>query len=169
MSRVQISPGPFMMVKSYYVAKSRFGKGVFASRGIRKGELIMRFRGRIISGSGLDNVSEKGRDPLTDPLQVDGNKFMLIMEPYVLVNHSCDPNSGIKGGTDLIAITKIRKDEEILYDYSSVWLEGFGCKCGSPNCRGFVSEFTSIPKRKQKRYIKLGIVPDFIIDRINLD
>jgi uncharacterized protein len=155
-------------MESYYVAKSKFGKGIFAARDIKIGELIMNFKGMIISGNELGKVAKKGRNALTDPLQVSDDRFMLILSPYVLVNHSCDPNSGLKNITKLVAIKNIKKGDEIFLDYSSVWLEGFRCRCGSRYCRGYISEFDSIPKLTQRRYIKLGIVPKFILNKIRI-
>lgn len=152
-------------MKKYYVSKSRFGKGVFASSGIKKGELIMKFKGKIISGDQLDKITKAGRNTLVDPLHISEKKFMLILEPYVLVNHSCNPNAGLKRNINLVALRNIKKDEEIFYDYSSVWWEGFRCRCGQPNCRKYVSTFHSIPKKIQKKYIKMGIVPKFILNK----
>jgi hypothetical protein len=155
------------MDKKYYISKSKFGKGVFASKKIKTGELIMNFNGKIISGNELNKVTDVGRNALVDPLQVSDNKFMLILEPYVLVNHSCNPNAGLKNKTRLFAIKSIKKDEEILYDYSAVWFEGFKCECGNKNCRGYVCQFHSIPKNIQKKYIQLGIVPKFILNKLH--
>ena len=154
------------MKKTYYVSVSSFGKGVFALRDIKKGELIMKFKGKIISGNELDQITKAGRNTLVDPLHISEKKFMFILEPYVLVNHSCNPNAGLKRNVNLITLRNIKKGKEIFYDYSSVWWEGFRCKCGELNCRKYVSTFHSIPKKIQKRYIKLGIVPKFILNKL---
>ena len=154
------------MMKNYYTSKSHFGKGVFALRDIKKGELIMKFKGEIISGNELHKVTKAGRNTLVDPLQITDNKFLLIREPHVLVNHSCNPNAGFKKRFDIIELKNIKEGEEIFFDYSSVWLEGFRCKCGEPNCREYVSTFHSIPKRTQRKYIRLGIVPKFILNKV---
>ena len=68
----------------------------------------------------------------------------------------------------MIAICDIKKDEEIAYDYSSTWYDGFECKCSSRNCRGHIGDFSGIPKAVQKKYLRLGIIPDFIKDNIKI-
>lgn len=85
-----------------------------------------------------------------------------MSEPYVLVNHSCNPNAGIKNSRILTAIKNIKKNEEITYDYSTVWFEGFKCKCGNTNCRGYISDFLGLSKKDKEKYLKLGVVSEFI-------
>ncbi len=150
----------------YYIKQTKYGRGVFATRNIKIGEKIFTMDGNRISKENLHLISKSGRSSLVDPLQVSENKFINMIEPYVLVNHSCNPNAGIKNGNLLVAIKNIKKNEEILYDYSSVWFEGFICKCGQPNCRKYIGDFSGLPKKNQRRYIKLGIVPNFIKKRI---
>lgn len=150
------------MIEPIYIAKSRIkGKGVFASRNINIGETICRMRGIKISSKQLYLVSQSGRDIVVDPLQVDNNRYINLDTPYVIINHSCDPNCGIRNG-NLIAIRKIRRGQEITYDYSSTWFDGFNCNCGSKICRGHIGDFSSIPKNIREKYFKLGTVPDFI-------
>nr|VFK15971.1 MAG: SET domain-containing protein [Candidatus Kentron sp. LFY] len=74
-------------------------------------------------------------------LELNGN-HIIIDEPGVLVNHSCDPNCVIVpnayGAFDFIACRKIQKDEEITFDYESNESEitAFSnCYCGAKNCR----------------------------------
>lgn len=146
----------------YYVKKSRHGRGVFASRNIKKEEKIFVMDGETISRKNFDKVTSLGRNILVDPLQIGDNKFINMTEPYVLVNHSCNPNAGIEKNRILIAVKYIKKNEEITYDYSTVWFEGFRCRCGNTNCRGYISDFLSLPKKDRKKYLKLGVVSNFI-------
>ena len=150
------------MKEPIYVKKSRLGRGVFAARDIGKGEKICAMRGKKIDADHLSKVTTSGRNILVDPLQISDRLFINMKEPYVLVNHSCNPNAGIKSPNTLVAIKNIVKDEEILYDYSSVWYEGFECSCGNKNCRRFIGGFFALPKSAQRKYIKLGIVSEFI-------
>lgn len=139
-----------------------FGKGVFAACDIRKGEKICVMRGGRIGAGHLNKVTDSGRNVCVDPLQIGDNAYINMKKPYVLVNHSCNPNAGIKNGNILTAIRNIKKNEEILYDYSSVWFEGFECRCGNKNCRRYIEGFFSLPKPARNKYLRLGIVPDFI-------
>jgi len=154
-----------MIVKSsepIYVSKSRFGKGVFASRDIKKGELICVMRGKKITTKQLQLVTDQGRNILTDPLQIGKDKYLSLDKPYLYLNHSCQPNAGLKDNVNLLAIENIPKDEEIFYDYSTTWFDGFLCNCNNKNCRKYISDFYTIPPTQRNRYHKLGVVSNFI-------
>ncbi|MEH2227782.1 SET domain-containing protein [Nostoc sp.] len=139
-----------------------FGKGVFASQNINKGEAILRFTGKVIS---LDEALAKG-EKQANVLQIDTTKYIDIEEPGVTVNHSCNPNAGIFKTTVLVALISIYKGEEIFYDYSTTMSENLWtmeCKCLSINCRKVIKDFHYLPPNVKKRYLDLGTVQDFIV------
>jgi SET domain-containing protein len=132
------------------VKKSRLhGRGVFATRPIRKGARIVEYTGRRVLWSsipddldetetyyfGLDNDKE-----VIDP-SVGGNEARWI-------NHSCDPNcetiEDSRGRVFVKAIRNIRTGEELVYDYrmevdvprTKEIEDEAPCSCGSPKCRG---------------------------------
>lgn len=150
------------MVEPIYVAKSKFGRGVFAARKIRKGESICVIKGKKVSSRYLYLIIKQGRNILVDPLQIDYDKFIIMDEPYLLINHSCEPNAGLRNNVNLFAIKKIKKDEEIYYDYSITWFDGFNCQCGSKNCRKHISDYFTIPMKVRLKYKQLRIIPEFI-------
>lgn len=104
---------------------------------------------------------------------------MILEKPFILLNHSCEPNAFIRGKNELVALKDIRTDEEIAYDYStSMWedsevmkkLFGTGllemkCNCGSINCRKIIKQFYELANDVQKRYLELKIVQDFILEK----
>lgn len=56
----------------------------------------------------------------------------------------------------IIAMRKIRKDEEIVFDYSinNDLPVAFKCRCGAKNCRGFYpTPFFKLSKAQQKKYL----------------
>ncbi len=67
-----------------------------------------------------------------------------------------------------LLLKKLRWGGEINYDYSTTWFDGFNCNCGSKSCRGHIGDFSAIPKAVQKKYKKLGIIPDFIMKGFRL-
>jgi uncharacterized protein len=152
------------------------GKGAFAIVPIKKSELICFMDGEEISVSELDERYKKGQERLSDPLQVDGKMYIDLFEPYVLINHSCDPNAVIIERNELIALRDIEIGEEITYDYSlTEWSDNdswqdYGewfmeCKCGSPLCRKKIGEFYLLPEDLKVKYIELGYVRDFIMEK----
>jgi uncharacterized protein len=147
------------------------GVGVFAAREFQFGDVIVEdLDGDYFKNAVSFQELEKSDIPLDYVMQVGEDAFRIpsgTIEDFT--NHSCDPNSGIRmdpRGTIALAIRNIRVHEEITFDYST-WLSGdhfnMECRCGSEQCRGFVSGFSKLPAALQKRYIGLGIVADFAL------
>ena len=142
------------------------GRGLFATKLIKKGEQILKFTGPIIS---LEEALLKPTNKLSCPLQIGPTEYIDIQEPGVLANHSCSPNAGIKNDYYLVAIEDILRGKEIFYDYSTTmdkdnWT--LECKCGSPNCRHIIGDFRHLPSEVQKRYLDLNIVQSFIATKL---
>ena len=150
------------MEKCIVVKKSKFGKGIFAKKDFKIGELICKMKGKRVKGSELGKEAERNRNLIVDPLQIGTDEYLILNEPYLFINHSCNPNAGLKNNVELIAIKNIREGKEIFFDYSTTWYEGMECRCGNNQCRKLISNFYTIPKSIQKKYRKLGIIPDFI-------
>lgn len=158
------------------------GQGVFAARDIRKGEMICRFRGGKISIAEMERCYLDDNDAriTCDPLQVSEHVHIRLEEPYVYVNHSCDPNAGMRDVCTLVALKFIKKGEEITYDYSSVeWTSPkytqydtnewpMHCLCNSPQCRETIVCFPYLPKAIRRKYLRSNIVPNFILRKLLL-
>src|SRR4051812_47574389 len=55
-----------------------------------------------------------------DPMQVGIRRYITLEDPFNQINHSCTPNAGVRGTRTLFALRRIRRGDEILFDYSSV-------------------------------------------------
>lgn len=147
--------------------RSKNGKGVFANKNFKKGGKIMDFHGKLLTYEQFPAHYTKMEDHC---VQIGKN---LYIGPSGKIddffNHSCNPNSGIKiNGKNavLIAIKNVKKGEEINFDYSTTMDEDFweiDCNCGSKNCRKRIRDFKYLNKKIQQKYIKLGIVPKYLI------
>ena len=149
------------------------GKGVVAERAYSKGELIIQPKGRILHSRKINWKSKEKYG--MNYLQVSPWKYLEPVDPLLrYINHSCNPDMGyksIKGKPSFIAIKKIKKGQELDFDYSTTMLEEWDedisslrkCTCGSKNCREYIRDFRNLPKKTQKRYISLGVVPDYIL------
>jgi uncharacterized protein len=150
--------------EAFYIEECDVGLGVFARRIIRSGEIILAFGGQII-----DFAETKRRGPWECmPLQIGPNRYFDTRPPGIFVNHSCSPNAGIHNDRDLVALRDIQASEEIRFDYSTTMEEHsftMRCLCGAPGCRHIIADFSSLPAMVQERYLKLGIVMNFIISR----
>lgn len=152
------------MNNKIYIGDTDVGRGVFAKRLIKKGEKILKLAGRIIDARQI--TKEKSRRG--DPFQVSDKKYIDLKKPGIFVNHSCNPNAGIKNNTILVALKNIKRREEIRYDYSltmdgSEW--AMRCKCRQKNCRKFIKDFKFLPKKLRKKYLRLEIVQKFIAEK----
>jgi hypothetical protein len=121
-----------------YIGKSDLhGKGIFASKNIRKGEVIFTVKGEKINFL-IDN-KEQAKKAGLNWFGFGKNQWIDVENNYCNnLNHSCNPNSGIKNKIHIIALKNINKDEEITFDYSIneadiFW--SFKCNCGHKNCR----------------------------------
>jgi len=148
-----------------YVERGDVGLGVFANRDIAREEVIL-----SIEGPTIDFAETKRRGPWECmALQIGDDKYIDTCPPGVFVNHSCDPNAGIREDNHLVAIRGIRKGEEIRYDYSTTMDEQsftMRCLCRANECRNVVGDFSTIPPQVRERYISLGIVMSFILKRM---
>jgi hypothetical protein len=128
---------------------------------MQAGERLAIFGGHIMP---VDQEPEFEDDKGDFALQID-EQFVIgaakgdELEAADYFNHSCDPNAGFKGQIFLVAMRDISTGEEITFDYAMVLHElkdalpyAFDCLCGSPNCRGIVTDNDWKLPEVQKRY-----------------
>jgi hypothetical protein len=139
--------------KPYSVRSSGIhGRGVFATEKIRKGTVILEYKGlRATWDEAMDR-------PDSDP-DDSAHTFLFELEDGTVIdarirgnaarwiNHSCDPNCTTfedeNGRVFIEAQRKIRPGEELSYDYR-LSIEGrlskreraqYTCRCGTGKCR----------------------------------
>ena len=137
-------------MKLYKIKKSIIdnkGRGLYASRDIKKGTKIIDYIGKIITNKEADESDKFDNKKkiylfnLNKKFSLDGDFFYNIAG---LINHSCDNNCDYNGKGLKIwitAIKDIKKGEEITCDYGFSFDEDykqFPCKCGSKNCCGYI-------------------------------
>lgn len=132
------------------------GKGVFALKDFKKGELILDIDDtQVITDPGT--LSQYQKDYECDWLE--NGKIILMKEPEKHINHSCDPNTYVKtidGIRKVIAMHNIKKGEEINYDYAinGYYNSDIPCHCGGKNCRGTISpNFFKLSRERQLEYL----------------
>lgn len=146
------------------VAECDVGRGVFAARDYRAGERILVFAGDAYDRSHPIHETPQG----ANLLQVGPREYILPRPIGLYVNHSCNPNAGLRGTDVLVALRDIPKGAEVRFDYSSNMDEDLWtmpCACGEPICRGVIGDFKHLPDTVRATYLRLGIVPAFIAER----
>ncbi len=125
------------MPSGVIVKKSKINKkGVFAAKDFKKGETVIVWKPKMISGAEAENASAAHKHFIVK----DGKKYLLMRSPERFVNHSCDANTRVRGQAD-VAIRTIKKGEEITSNYGAEeCLIPFTCRCGQPKCRGLIGK-----------------------------
>jgi SET domain-containing protein len=130
------------------------GRGVYAARRLKAGEVIIEYKGERIGWKEAD------RRPPSDPDDPHHTFYFSLSDGRTVIdanvggnaarwiNHSCDPNCETEESDDgrvfIQAMRDIRKGEELNYDYALVIDErmtpslkrSYACHCGARNCRG---------------------------------
>jgi hypothetical protein len=135
------------------------GDGVFAKRMFLPGDIVIEgYIEEVLSGN-TSHASEIGI-----------GKYVLHGGLMSKVNHSCDPNCGVRlnasGAHDLVARKVISIDEELSYDYAmrNSKIEHFPaiCLCGSLNCRKRITGWNDLTPSQKASYE--GFVAPHLID-----
>jgi SET domain-containing protein len=143
------------------------GMGMFAKENIKKGEIVVIKGGHILT---RDQLFSSGI--INSYLPLDDIYFLGAMNKEeeksikLYINHSCDPNCGVRGEITFVAMTDIAKNTELTIDYCMVDNEDYviDCKCGSPECRRKISGFDWKQKKLQQKY--KGYFARYLQDKI---
>ena len=135
------------------------GVGVVARCAFSRGEVVMRGVIDKITNVNHEHVSQIGENEFVSPIG-----FM------ALVNHSCNPNCGIKlnetGAHDYVAMQDIKPGEEITFDYAmqnyDVGYFPSKCLCGAKDCRGKIGGWKDLPIDKKQQY--KGFVAPYLLE-----
>lgn len=140
------------------------GVGYFAKQKIKKDEILVVQGGKILPNNATA--------PTVPPKKLVDMCFQISDEVSICplnektadgifhINHSCEPNAGMKNEITLIAIRDIAKGEEILLDYAfvdadigkTIINETIVCNCGSKTCRKVQDGKSWKNKNLQKKY-----------------
>lgn len=129
----------------------KFGKGVFAEKKIRRGEVIAEFDGLDID----DYYEPWTEDMFQHAIQYGKANWRDSVGIARLVNHSCEPNCGIKDLFKIVAMRDIAPGEHITWDYEMTeksWWMKMKCKCGAPGCRKVIGNYHNMPRDVRERY-----------------
>ena len=141
-------------MKKYHIGKSYIhGKGIILDKNVKKDEIIFRFTGKHVKNPPgpwhhEPNWLQVGYFEWIIPEQGSAGEYL---------NHSCNPNAGIKGNNTIVAIRSLKKGTEIVIDYAlsetyPIW--HMICKCGSRNCRKVVKPYQDLSVQRKEKYTK---------------
>ena len=155
-----------MATQKIEIKKSRLGgRGVFAKQRIKKGDAIAEFDGKIYGwhskfwNNHLENHC----------IQFEERKWRDSKGFAKLVNHSCNPNCGIKDLFKIVAIKTIEAGQELTLDYEMTedCLWRMKCNCGSKNCRKTIGSFKNMPEKIRSKYE--GYISEWLVKKYHLN
>jgi hypothetical protein len=122
------------------VAETHVGSGVFARRDLASGIVLGEVSGQIFP--------ESPADP-TYCMELPSGRVLEPAAPLRFLNHSCDPNCELfywfdeDGGLQedrlwLQTTRSIPAGDELLIDYCWPADAAIPCRCGAPQCRGWI-------------------------------
>ena len=123
--------------KLYLGQTSRTGEEVFVNVNFKKGNLIFTWKEVLKKDTYLSYVGDRW-------LQIEKCQWIAPIRNNLglYINHSCNPNSGIKNSVKIVAMKNIRRGEEVIFDYSTSESENgwyLICHCQNKNCRRILS------------------------------
>jgi len=153
------------------------GLGIFAARPFTRGELVVVDE----DGDYYEGVMSRSEAEARG-LELSQDCFQIGVDRYLapngnlddVINHSCEPNIGLKlteMGYRMVAIRDIEAHDQLTYDYATYIsgpYERMTCHCGSLFCRGEVGAFETLPRVLQRRYAEQGIVGRFALEAAGL-
>jgi uncharacterized protein len=128
------------------------GDGVLATRAFARGETVM---------TGFLIGPLTGND--SHATQVGPDRWARHGGLGPMVNHSCDPNCGVRlngaDAFDFVARRSIATGQELTFDYAmrNFTIDHFpvDCLCGAENCRGSITGWKDLPATRKSDYGEL--------------
>ena len=137
------------------------GKGAFAAHGFKQGEVILRFRGRVVHERELPGLTGWEREHLGELTE---DTYQVLPPARCYLNHSCVPNA-VSSSDTVLAWRDIAEGEEITIDYrlnahhAEIW--EMPCQCEAQDQpHTVIGDFFTLPAETQKAY--LPYTPAFI-------
>lgn len=129
------------------------GTGIFAAENIKIGAFVCSLTGRQIRWVYNE---ETDRKKCANWVGIGRNLWIDPEGPLSQLNHSCDPNMGLKGEVRFHALKDIKIGDELTFDYSTAeeatdW--SMKCLCGSSNCRKTITSIQFLPQTVYLDYL----------------
>ena len=134
------------------------GRGLFAIADVAKDEIVAIKGGHIADRKTLREKIAPVIGPVE--IQIDDDLFIAPVSEgeressMLYLNHSCDPNGGVRGEITFVAMRNISGGEELTHDWAMTDDEDYSmeCNCGASDCRKVLTGKDWRRGHLQKRY-----------------
>jgi len=162
-------PASYLSPKTHVRPSPIEGKGLFARRRIRRGEIVAIKGGHVYDARTLAKIKRRiaaSYIQIADGVFFGARAAAEVRRNKMFINHSCAPNLGIRGQIVFVAIRDIRAGEELTYDWAMEEnrRDPTRCRCGARGCRGVLSGRDWTIPRLQRRY--RGYFSSYLEDKI---
>lgn len=147
------------------------GRGLFARGAIPPGEVIAVKGGAIMDAAAFSLVQDQvspAEIQIEDHLYIAPRSAEEVDANILCLNHSCDPNVGVRGQITFVTIRSVPAGGELTIDYAMI--DGdpsvrMDCSCGTPACRKVITGDDWRRQDLQRRYA--GYFSRYLADRFN--
>ncbi|OLE43169.1 MAG: hypothetical protein AUG14_09920 [Candidatus Rokubacteria bacterium 13_1_20CM_2_68_19] len=149
------------------------GRGLFARDAIRAGEIVAVKGGVVMDAAALARVRDEvspAEIQIEDGLYIAPGRAEDVEANLLCLNHSCNPNVGVRGQITFVAMRDVPAGAELTIDYAMIDgdpAERMACACGAPECRTIITGSDWRLKELQRRYS--GYFSRYIHDRFVAD
>src|SRR5262245_42251310 len=134
-------PLSYLSPKTEVCESKIHGRGLFAATDVAKDEIVAIKGGHIVDGKTLREKITPVLGPVE--IQIDDDLFIAPVtdeerESSILyLNHSCDPNLGVRGEITFVAMRDICAGDELTHNWAMTDDDDYSveCNCGAPDCR----------------------------------
>lgn len=149
------------------------GRGLFARDAIAAGEIVAVKGGSIMDRSTLAVVRREisaAEIQVEDDLYIAPRTAVEVEANMLHLNHSCDPNVGVRGQITFVAMRDVPPGSELTIDYAMIDgdpSEQMECSCAMRECRKVITGDDWRLPDLQRKYA--GYFSRYIEDRFALD
>jgi SET domain-containing protein len=121
------------------------GRGLFARQPISAGEIVAVKGGAIMDAASFARIRDQvspAEIQIEDDLYIAPRSAAEVEANILCLNHSCQPNVGVRGQITFVAMRAIAAGAELTIDYAMIDgdpAERMACACGAPECRQVVT------------------------------
>jgi uncharacterized protein len=151
-------PVSYRSPKTEVLESKIHGRGLFAVADIACDEIVAVKGGHIVNGDQLRTEITPQLGPVE--IQIGDDLYIAPVSAeeressMLYLNHSCEPNLGMRGEITFVAMRPICAGEELTHDWATTDDGDYSirCHCGAPSCRGTISGKDWQRPELQKKY-----------------
>jgi hypothetical protein len=121
------------------------GRGLFARDAISTGEIVAVKGGSVMDAATFERLRDEvlpAEIQIEDGLYIAPSSADEVEANILCLNHSCNPNVGVRGQITFVAMRDIAAGSELTIDYAMIDgdpSERMECRCGAAECRKLIT------------------------------